>query len=262
MITKAKRVVIKVGTSTLTYENGKLNLRRFDHICRTLTDLKNSGMEIVLVSSGAISVGTSKLGIEERPSSTAARQAMAAIGQCELMFMYDKFFGDYNQVVAQVLLTKNVTDAKESRENVENTFHELLEMGVIPIVNENDTVDTAELEGAHFGDNDTLSAIVAKIIGADALVLLTDIDGLYDCDPRENEEAKIIREVINIDESVECLAGGAGSNRGTGGMATKIQAAKIAVENGISCHIINGDKSTNLYRLFAGEDIGTEFCIK
>ena len=179
-----KTVVVKIGTSTLTYENGKMNLRRIDKLCRTLCDLQNGGRRIVLVTSGAIGVGMGKLGLPERPDDTAKKQALAAIGQCELMFAYDKFFGEYHQNVAQVLLTADVTSQPISRRNVENTFRELLDMNVIPIVNENDTVAVDELEGRNFGDNDTLSAIVAGIINADVLMILTDIDGVYDKNPK------------------------------------------------------------------------------
>ena len=186
----AKTVVVKIGTSTLTYENGKLNLRRIEYLCRTLSDLQNSGRRIVLVSSGAIGVGVGKLGLARRPDETAKKQALAAVGQCELMFIYDKFFGEYHQNVAQVLLTADVTARENSRTNVVNTFSELLSMGIIPIVNENDTVAVDELEGRNFGDNDTLSAIVASLVGADALVILTDIDGLYDKNPKTCPDAK------------------------------------------------------------------------
>lgn len=253
------KIVVKIGTSTLTYENGKLNLRRLDEICRVLSDLQNKGKEIVLVSSGAIGVGMGKLGLEKKPQETEKKQALAAIGQCELMFIYDKFFGDYNNTVAQVLLTKNVTDAAAGKVNVQNTFNELISMGVIPIVNENDTVDTAELEGAHYGDNDLLSAIVAEIVEADALIIFTDMDGLFDSDPRENPEAKIIRSVTKIDGTLEALAGGAGSNRGTGGMATKIGAAKYATNAGIPTYITNGERPNDIYEILEGKDIGTRF---
>ena len=185
-----KTVVVKIGTSTLTYENGKMNLRRIDKLCRTLCDLQNGGRRIVLVTSGAIGVGMGKLGLPERPDDTAKKQALAAIGQCELMFAYDKFFGEYHQNVAQVLLTADVTSQPISRRNVENTFRELLDMNVIPIVNENDTVAVDELEGRNFGDNDTLSAIVASIINADVLMILTDIDGVYDKNPKAYPDAK------------------------------------------------------------------------
>lgn len=182
-ITQAKRVVVKVGTSTLTYENGKINLRRMESLCKVLSDLQNSGREIILVTSGAIGVGVGKLGLTERPQETEKKQALAAVGQCELMFMYDKFFGEYNCTVAQVLLTGDVVSSPHSKQNVINTFQELIAMNIIPVVNENDTVAVDELVGMQIGDNDTLSAIVAKLTDADLLVILTDIDGLYDANP-------------------------------------------------------------------------------
>ena len=255
----AKTVVVKIGTSTLTYENGKLNLRRIEYLCRTLSDLQNSGRRIVLVSSGAIGVGVGKLGLARRPDETAKKQALAAVGQCELMFIYDKFFGEYHQNVAQVLLTADVTARENSRTNVINTFSELLSMGIIPIVNENDTVAVDELEGRNFGDNDTLSAIVASLVGADALVILTDIDGLYDKNPKTCPDAKRIPLVRAITDEVRAMAGGAGSSRGTGGMATKIRAAQVAAESHIPTVILAGDDPENLYRVFEGEDIGTVF---
>lgn len=259
VVETAKRVVIKVGTSTLTYENGKLNLKRLDEICRALTDLNNAGREIILVTSGAIGVGVGKMNLKSRPHETEKKQALAAIGQCELMFMYDKFFSEYNQVTAQVLLTKNVTNTEYSRRNVQNTFKELLHLGVIPVINENDTVDTSELEGQNFGDNDMLSAVVAEIAGAEALVILTDIDGLYDSDPKKNPEAKLIHRVDTITDEITKLAGGAGSSRGTGGMFTKIQAAKRATGSGIPCCVISGGRNRYLYDLLAGKEVGTIF---
>ena len=253
------RVVFKIGTSSLTYESGKINLHRMDILCRVLTDLRSRGMEVLLVTSGAISVGCGRMGLSERPTDTAKRQALAAVGQCDLMYMYDRTFGDYGQPAAQVLLTKSVTDDPKSRENVQNTFRELLEMGVIPVINENDTVETAELEGEHFGDNDMLSAIVAEIVEADALIILTDIDGLFDDDPRTNPNAKIIPFVEEITAEIEALAGGAGSKRGTGGMATKLRAAKHAVSKGIVCHLLGGAQVKKIYGLLHGEELGTKF---
>lgn len=254
-----ERIVVKVGTSTLTYENGKLNLRRFDDICRVLSDFKNAGAELVLVTSGAIGVGVGKLGLQAKPTLTEQRQAAAAVGQCELMFMYDKFFSDYNQTVAQVLLTKNVTDNEISCRNVVNTFTELFKMNVIPVVNENDTVETAELEGMNYGDNDMLSAIVADIIQADRLFILTDTDGLYDSDPRLNPQAKIIAEVDNVTDETIALTGGPGSSRGTGGMQTKVSAAKFATSRGIHCYVTNGNEIKNLYDILEGKPKGTYF---
>lgn len=252
-------VVVKIGTSTLTYENGKLNLRRVESLCRVLSDLQNSGKKIVLVSSGAIGVGVGKLGLPCRPEETAKKQALAAVGQCELMFIYDKFFGEYNCTVAQVLLTADVTARESSRRNVVNTFSELLRMDIIPVVNENDTVAVDELEGRNFGDNDTLSAVVAGIVQADALMILTDIDGVYDKNPKAFPDAKRIRVIREINDDVRALAGGAGSSRGTGGMATKIHAAQIAAMAGIPTVILAGDDPENLYRIFEGADIGTVF---
>ena len=251
--------VVKVGTSTLTFENGRVNLRRMESLCRALADLQNAGKRLVLVSSGAIGVGMGKLGLKSRPAETEKKQALAAVGQCELMFLYDKFFGEYNQTVAQVLLTAGVVHDDRGRHNVENTFRELLTMGTIPIVNENDTVETSELEGQNFGDNDTLSAVVAELIAADFLVILTDTDGLYDSDPRKNPAAKLIPRVEKITPEIEVLAGGAGSIRGTGGMATKLRAAKMAGAKGIPCAVVSGADMENLYRLLEGKPAGTLF---
>ncbi|MBQ8000772.1 MAG: glutamate 5-kinase [Ruminococcus sp.] len=254
------RIVVKVGTSTLTYDNGKVNLRRIDKLCKVLSDLHNQGKEIILVSSGAIGVGVGKMGLPKKPDSTPEKQALAAIGQCELMFMYDKLFGEYNNMVAQVLLTRDAVDSEHKKENVLNTFNTLLSMGIIPIVNENDTVAIDELEGHNFGDNDMLSAIVAKLVGADALVILTDIDGLYDSDPRKNKDAKRLERVERITEDIENMAGGTGSNRGTGGMTTKLQAAKYVTESGIDCYVICGDDPQHIYDVTDGKSVGTLFC--
>lgn len=255
-------IVIKVGTSTLTHKSGNLNIRRFEKLCKVISDLQNSGKKIVLVSSGAVGVGMGKLGLSKRPTETEKKQALAAVGQCELMFMYDKIFGEYNRNIAQVLLTKDVVLEPIKKNHAHNTFIELLNMNIIPIVNENDTVAVDELEGENFGDNDTLSAIVATLIGADTLVILTDIDALYTANPKVDVNAKRIPVIENITEEVEAMAGGAGSNLGTGGMQTKIKAAKIATEAGIDCCIISGDDPDNLYELMEGRDIGTVFLKK
>lgn len=260
-IQNAKRIVCKVGTSTLTYENGKINLRRVEKLCKVLSDLQNAGREIVLVTSGAIGVGMGKLGMRQRPEEKEKRQALAAVGQCELMFMYDKLFGEYNRMVAQVLLTADNVYSRQSRENIENTFRELMDMDIIPVVNENDTVATDELSGQHIGDNDTLSAIVATLVGADLLVILTDIDALYDANPKTNPQARRIPLVERIDDRIRALAGGAGSGLGTGGMATKIHAAEIATVEGIPCCIIDGEDPALLYDLLEGADIGTVFAV-
>lgn len=259
VITQARRVVVKVGTSTLTYENGKLNLRRIERLCKVLSDLQNSGKEMVLVTSGAIGVGVGKLGLRERPQETEKRQAVAAVGQCELMFIYDKFFGEYNRTVAQVLLTGDVIANEHTRNNTQNTFTELIGMDIIPVVNENDTVVVDELVGNQIGDNDTLSAVVARLIGADLLVILTDIDGLYDANPSANPEAKRIPYIPEVTDEVRALAGGAGSRRGTGGMRTKVDAAASANEAGIACCIMSGAVPEKLYDLFEGVQIGTVF---
>ncbi len=253
-----KRIVIKVGTSTLTYENGKINLRRVDTLCKVLSDLRNYGHDIVLVSSGAIGVGVGKLGLSQRPSTTREKQALAAVGQCELMFMYDKFFSEYNNTVAQVLLTKYSVDNDHKKENVINTFCSLLEMGIIPIVNENDTVAIDELEGNNFGDNDMLSAIVATLLKADTLVILTDIDGLYTDNPRTNKDAVHIDVVDNITQEIMQMAHGSGSSRGTGGMATKLSAAKCVTDNHIDCIVLNGEDPHILYDvLIDNKSVGT-----
>lgn len=252
-----KRIVIKVGSSTITHdETGGLDLLKLERLIRILTDLKNQGKEIVLVSSGAISVGRKALHIKERPKDTAIRQACAAVGQSRLMMVYQKLFGEYNQTTAQILLTKYTMINDYSRANAQNTFRELLSMGVIPIVNENDTVSTDELT---YGDNDTLSAIVAALIGADLLILLSDIDGLYTDDPHKNPYAGFINEVEEINDDLEKMAKGSGSDVGTGGMSTKIAAAKIATDSGSDMLIANGEDIRVIEKLIAGEKIGTLF---
>ncbi|MCM1544275.1 MAG: glutamate 5-kinase [Ruminococcus sp.] len=252
----AKRIVIKVGTSTLTYETGKMNIRRMIKLCSVLADLHNSGIDIVLVTSGAIGVGVGKLGLAERPQDIPGRQAAATVGQCELMFMYDKFFGEYGQKVGQLLVTKSDFENDERRANLTNTFEKLFEYGAIPIVNENDSVATEEIV---YGDNDSLSAIVAALINADGLIILTDIDGLFDSNPMENPEARLIPVVDRIDDGIKALAGGAGSNRGTGGMITKIHAAEIANNAGIPTVVMNGTAPQDIYKLIDGRQIGTIF---
>ena len=257
-----QRIVVKVGTSTLTRDNGALNLHNMDHLARTLSDLHGMGHEIILVSSGAIGVGTGKLGLHERPRELRMKQAVAAVGQCELMHLYDKFFGEYGNTVAQILLTDEDVEHPIRRDHLANTFSALLELGCIPVVNENDSVSSAEIEtGAHkvLGDNDTLSAIVAKLCEADLLVLLSDIDGLYDADPKSHPDAKLLHQVTELTPEILEMAGGAGTWRGTGGMATKLTAARIAMEGGCDMVITNGSKLENLYGIVNGEDIGTRF---
>lgn len=255
-----KRIVIKIGTSTITHEEtGALNLVKMEKLIRLLTDLRNQGKEVVVVSSGAIGVGRKAMGIKERPEEMSVKQACAAIGQARLMMVYQKLFGEYNQITAQVLMTKYTMINDISRKNAQNTFRELLGMGVIPIVNENDTVSTDEMEYGNFGDNDTLSAIVAALIGADLLILLSDIDGLYTDDPNVNPDAKFIELVEEIDEKLENMGKGVSSNVGTGGMATKISAAKIANESGTDMIIANGEKIEILHEIMEGKKIGTLF---
>ncbi len=255
-IQSAKRIVVKVGTSTLTHKTGLLNLRRVERLVKILSDLKNSGREIILVSSGAIGVGVGKLGLPGRPVDTRSKQACAAIGQCELMYIYDKLFSEYNHVVSQMLLTSDIIRDKKRKENVVNTFERLLEYGAIPIVNENDSISTEEIE---FGDNDTLSATVSILSHADVLVILTDIDGLYDKDPHHYADAELIPRVSVIDGSVRALAGDSAGKQGTGGMITKLNAAEMVMKEDIAMYIINGASPDNLYRLFDGEQVGTLF---
>lgn len=255
----ACRIVVKVGTSTLSYgEQGKfkLNLYRIEHLIRELADLHNAGKEIILVSSGAIAAGIGKLGLSEKPQSIPENQALAAIGQGILMHIYEKFFAEYGQTMAQLLLTKDNAIDEHARENSRNSLMTLLGMDVIPVINENDAVATDEIK---IGDNDNLSAMVAEMIGAEVLIILTDIDGLFDGNPKINPNAKIIHEVAEITPEIERIAGGAGTKLGIGGMFTKIQAAKIAVKNGITMLIINGREVGNLRRALNGEEIGTVF---
>ena len=256
-ISERKRVVVKVGTSTLTHRTGRLNIRRVENLVKTLADLQNAGHEIVLVSSGAIALGMGKLGMTKRPSDTPGKQACAAVGQCELMYMYDKFFAEYSIVVAQVLLTKYVL-LEDRRQHVVNSMERLLSQGVIPIVNENDTVAIDELE-LEVGENDSLAANVATIANADLLVIMSDIDGLYDKDPHVHENANLIPEVGEITDDTRSLAGGAGSALGTGGMATKIRAVEIAHAAEIDVVLMNGKNPHKLYDLFEDKPVGALF---
>ena len=230
-------------------------------LCRVISDLCNNGKEIVLVTSGAIGIGVGKMNLPERPTNVAGRQAMAAVGQCELMFMYDKFFSEYGKSVAQILLTRYDVENEHHKQHIIECMSALLEMSIIPIVNENDTVAIDELEGKNIGDNDNLSAIVAKLIDADALIMMTDIDGLYDRNPREDDAAVQIPVVLEINDSLREMAGGSGSQRGTGGMITKLEAAEYACNAGIDTYIINGDPN-NLYTLADGNVTGTHFVPK
>ncbi len=257
-LSEAKRIVIKVGTSTLTHKTGLLNIRRIERLVKVISDIKNSGKEIILVSSGAVGVGVGELGLKQKPSDVPSKQACAAVGQCELMYIYDKNFLQYNHRIAQILLTRDIIEDDKRKQNVRNAFDKLLEYGVIPIVNENDTVSTEELE-LEFGDNDTLSAIVASLVGADMLVILSDIDGLYDKDPKKHPDAKLISRVSEIDDNIKRLAGGEGSAFSTGGMKTKLNAAEIAFKNGFPMILLNGFDTKKLYDLYDGKIVGTLF---
>ncbi|HIV18012.1 MAG TPA: glutamate 5-kinase [Candidatus Merdivicinus intestinigallinarum] len=253
-VTQANRIVVKVGTSTLAHKTGLMNIQRMERLVKVLADLKNSGKEIILVSSGAIGVGVGKMGLKEKPTDTPAKQACAAIGQCELMYCYDKYFSEYNHSVAQVLLTRDIIDSPERKQNVVNTFQNLLHYGVVPVVNENDTVAVEEIV---FGDNDTLSAIVGSLVGADLLIILSDIDGVYDQNPRVNPNAKLIPHIPEITDSIRALAGDHGTSLGTGGMVTKITAAQIGLNAGFPTVILNGSRPENLYDLLEGKQVGT-----
>ena len=251
------RIVVKVGTSTLAHATGRLNIQRMERLCKVLSDLKNAGHEIILVSSGAIGMGVGKLSLSARPKDMPTKQAAAAIGQCELMYIYDKLFSEYNHIVAQLLITApDLQEAGSRKRNFHNTLARLLELGALPVINENDTVSTEEIV---IGDNDTLSANVASTIGADLLVLLSDIDGLYDADPHKNPDAKLIDIVEQLDEKIYALAGGEGSSLGTGGMVTKLRAAKIATEAGCEMVIANGSRPEVLYDIMDGKAVGTHF---
>lgn len=257
-ISEKKRIVIKLGTSTLAHKTGKLNIRRMTNLVRVISDLHNSGREIIMVSSGAVGLGAGKLGLPEKPKDTKTKQAVAAIGQCELMHVYDDMFAKYSVTVAQILLTKTIINNPNHCDNFMNTVEKLVNMDVIPIVNENDTIAIDELE-LEIGENDSLSALVAELSGADLLLILSDIDALYDDDPRSNPDAKPIPLVEKITPEIEAMAGGAGTSLGTGGMSTKITAAKIATNAGIDMIIMNGKDPEKLYDLFEDKEIGTLF---
>lgn len=255
------RIVVKVGTSTLTNEIGQSDLRSFDRLACVLSDIQNLGYQVILVSSGAIAVGSNKMKLKQRPTSMRMKQAAAAVGQCSIMFLYDKFFGDYDKTIAQILLNAEDIEQEEKKENLTNTFDALLEMGIIPVVNENDSVSYTEIESEErlFGDNDMLSAVVAVLCKANRLVILSDINGLYDSDPRLHPNANLIARIEKIDDTVYSLAGGAGSRRGTGGMKTKLQAAELATANGIDTIITNGNNPEALYEIIKGNGAGTLF---
>lgn len=252
------RIAIKIGTSTLAYSTGHMNIRRVEALCKVISDIKNSGHEVIVVSSGAIGMGIGKLGLRQRPADMPGKQAAAAVGQCELMYTYDKLFSEYNHTVAQLLITGDDVKNETRHSNFSNTINRLLELGVIPIINENDTVSTEEIS---IGDNDTLAAIVAESVGADKLILLSDIDGLYTADPHTHPEAKLIHKASVVDDAIFALAGGSGK-LGTGGMVTKLLAARICLECGCEMIITNGNNPDNLYAILEGKEIGTTFTRK
>lgn len=261
-IKEAGRIVIKVGTSTLTYDNGKTNLANVEKLVRKLADLSNRGKEIILVSSGAVGIGMGVLGIGKRPEEVTEKQAIAAVGQSELMHLYSKIFSEFNIVVGQILLTRDAFSNTEMRHNVRNTFNSLLKKGVIPIVNENDSVATEELqfdEVNSFSENDMLSALVAVLTESDLLILLSDIDGFYTGDPRRDDNARILETVTDINDEIERFAGSNGSIRGTGGMVTKLNAAKLCMENKINLVIAHGGDMDNIEGIISGKTIGTLF---
>ncbi len=254
------RIVIKIGTSTLAHATGRLNIRHVEALVKVLSDLKNAGHELVLVSSGAIGMGVGKLMLPGRPGDMPTKQAAAAVGQCELMYTYDRLFTQYNHTVAQVLLTGEDIHSECRRENVKNTLSRLMELKALPIVNENDAVATDEIGVENtIGENDTLSAIVARLIQADLLILLSDIDGLYTADPRSDPAARLIPLVDEITPAIEALGGGSGSNLGSGGMATKLRAAKLICEAGGDMIIANGDNPEKLYDIVEEKPVGTRF---
>ena len=250
------RLVVKIGTSTLAHATGHLNIRRVEALCRVISDIKNAGHEVILVSSGAIGMGVGKLGLRQRPKDIPSKQAAAAVGQCELMYTYDKLFSEYHHTVAQLLITGDDVANEKRHQNFKNTLNRLLELGAVPIINENDTIATEEIV---IGDNDTLAAIVAKSVGAQLLVLLSDIDGLYTADPHTHPDAKLISRVEKVDEQILALAGVSSSDLGTGGMVTKLQAAKICLDSGCGMIITNGDRPEVLYDIMDGKQVGTFF---
>ena len=250
------RIVIKIGTSTLAHPSGHLNIRLVEELCKIISDIQNAGHQVILVSSGAIGMGVGKLGLRQRPTDIPTKQAAAAVGQCELMYTYDKLFGEYNHTVAQLLITREDIANEVRHFNFSNTLDRLLELGVLPIINENDTVATQEIV---IGDNDTLAAHVAQSVRADLLILLSDIDGLYTADPHKDPEARLLSHVPALTEEVYALAGVSASTQGTGGMVTKLQAAKICMDSGCAMVIANGRKPENLYDILDGKPVGTLF---
>ena len=253
------RIVVKIGTSTLAHPSGHLNIRRVETICKIMSDIKNAGNEVILVSSGAIGMGVGKLGLRQRPTDIPSKQAAAAVGQCELMYTYDKLFSEYHHTVAQLLITRDDTANEKRHSNFINTLNRLLELGTLPIINENDTIATDEIV---IGDNDTLAAIVAQSVNADLLVLLSDIDGLYTADPHVDKSAVLLQRVTEVDKKILALAGVSSTTQGTGGMVTKLHAAEICLSCGCDMVIANGNRPENLYDILEGRSVGTTFTRK
>ena len=253
------RIVVKIGTSTLAHPTGHLNIRRVEQLCKVMSDIKNAGHEVILVSSGAIGMGVGKLGLRERPKDIPTKQAAAAVGQCELMYTYDKLFSEYHHTVAQLLITGDDTKSAARHQNFTNTLNRLLQLGALPIINENDTVSTDEIV---IGDNDTLGAIVAESVHADLLILLSDIDGLYTADPHKDPSAKLLEKVTVVDETILNLAGVSSTKQGTGGMVTKLRAAEICLSSGCDMIIANGQNPDLLYDILDGRQVGTKFTEK
>lgn len=261
----SNRIVVKIGTSTLMHDTGEICYTRIDKLARTISDLMNQGREIIIVTSGAIGVGTGKLKLREKPKTIREKQAAAAVGQCELMHIYSKFFSEYSHTVGQILLTRDVMGDETGRRNVINTFETLIEKRIIPVVNENDSVSVVEIKAGEkdtFSENDTLSAIVAKLIKADLLIILSDIDGFYDGDPRKNSHSRMIPVIEEITPEIEKYAGGTGSKSGTGGMVTKLNAAKIATFSGVNVVLSNGGNPDIILDILDGKNIGTLFIAK
>ena len=250
------RIVIKIGTSTLAYATGQLNIRRVEALCKTMSDIRNAGHELILVSSGAIGMGVGKLGLRQRPQDIPGKQAAAAVGQCELMYIYDKLFSEYHHTVAQLLITADNLTNETRHGNFTNTLNRLLELGVVPVINENDTVATEEIV---IGDNDTLAANVARSVGAQMLILLSDIDGLYTADPHTDPNARLLLVVRRVDEDIKKLAGVSSTTQGTGGMVTKLRAAEICLDCGCEMVIANGNNPAALYDIVEGKPVGTRF---
>lgn len=250
------RIVVKIGTSTLAYATGQLNIRRVEELCKTMSDIRNAGHELILVSSGAIGMGVGKLGLRTRPRDIPTKQAAAAVGQCELMYVYDKLFSEYHHTVAQLLITADNLSNETRHANFTNTLNRLLELGAVPVINENDTVATDEIV---IGDNDTLAAMVAESVEADLLVLLSDIDGLYTADPHADPTAKLLPVVHRVDDGIRALAGVSSTDQGTGGMVTKLRAAEICLNCGCEMVIANGAEPRLLYDIVEGKPVGTRF---